>query len=283
MKKYYTLTVNFYNNTNPKELIKEFGSPLYVYNEDILRQRCREMKNLVPYKNFAPFYSIKANSNLHLLKILHEEGLCADAMSPGEIYVLEQAGFKSNEIFYVSNNVSIEEMKYAVDRDITVSIDSLSQLEMFCDAFPGARVAVRFNTGFGAGHHEMVITAGKKTKFGINDNRVDEVKDILAKYNMKLTGINQHIGSLFLEESAYIASAELMCNLALQFDDIEFVDFGGGFGIPYMKQDGQARLDLKPLGDKLNEVIENFVSEYGKEITFSIEPGRYIVAECGVL
>ncbi len=283
MKHYYTPSVNFYKNTNPQELINKYGSPLYVYNEDVLRNRCGDMKNLMAYKNFVPHYSIKANSNLHLLKIIHEEGLHADAMSPGEIYVLEKAGFKPDEIFYVCNNVSLEEMKYAVDRNVTVSIDSLVQLEMFSKAYPGGKVAVRFNTGYGAGHHEKVVTAGKKTKFGINDNCADEAKDILNEYNMKLIGINQHIGSLFLEETAYIASANLMCRLALNFEDLEFIDFGGGFGIPYMKQDGQEKLDLVPLGRKLNEVIENFVSEYGKEITFKIEPGRYIVAESGVL
>lgn len=283
MKEYYTPQVDLYKGNDPESLVKEYGSPLYVYSEDILRKRCKEMKTLVPYKNFSPHYSIKANSNLHLLKIVHDEGLHADAMSPGEIFVLEKAGFKPSDIFYICNNVSTEEMKYAVDRNITVSIDSLAQLKMFCPAFPGARVAVRFNTGYGAGHHEKVVTAGKKTKFGINDDRVDEVHDILKKYNMKLTGINQHIGSLFLEESAYIASAEILCDLAQKFDDLEFIDFGGGFGIPYMKQDGQHRLDLLPLGEKLNQVIEDFVAKYGKEITFHIEPGRYVVAECSVL
>ena len=283
MKEYFTPKMDFYKCTDPKKLVDEYGSPLYVYNEDILRLRCREMKSLVSYKNFSPHYSIKANSNLHLLKIVREEGMYADAMSPGEIYVLEQAGFKPNEILYVCNNVSTEEMKYAVDRGITVSIDSLAQLEMFGKAFPGAKVAVRFNTGYGAGHHEKVVTAGKKTKFGINDDRAGEVKGILKKYDMKLVGINQHIGSLFLEETAYIASAELLCKLALQFEGIEFIDFGGGFGIPYMKQDGQHRLELAPLGEKLDELINDFTQKYAKRITFNIEPGRYIVAECGIL
>ena len=283
MKYYFSREENFYKGISPKALTDEYGSPLYVYSEDILRLRCKEMKNLVSYKKFAPHYSIKANSNLHLLKIMHEEGLYADAMSPGEIFVLEQAGFKPEEIFYVCNNVSTEEMKYAVDRGITVSIDSLVQLEMFCEAFPGAKVAVRFNTGYGAGHHEKVVTAGKKTKFGINDDRAGEVKDILKKYGMKLTGINQHIGSLFLEETAYIASAELLCKLAMKFEDIKFIDFGGGFGIPYMKQDGQHRLDLEPLGMKLDAVIDDFVKSYGREITFNIEPGRYVVAESAIL
>ena len=112
---------------------------------------------------------------------------------------------------------------------------------------------------------------------------INEIKAILSKYDMKLTGINQHIGSLFLEETAYIASARLLCRFATKFDDLEFIDFGGGFGIPYMKQDGQGRLDLVSLGRKLDEVIEEFISEYEKEVTVKIEPGRYLVAECGVL
>ena len=283
MKQYFTPAVNFYKDTNPKALIEQYGSPIYVYSEAILRARCKEMKNLVNYDKFVPHYSIKANSNLHLLKIVHEEGLHADAMSPGEIFVLEQAGFTSDEIFYVCNNVSIEEMSYAVERDIPVSVDSLSQLELIGKHFPKAKVAVRFNTGYGAGHHEKVITAGKKTKFGINDDMADEVKKMLQKYEMRLIGINQHIGSLFLEETAYVASAELLCRLGLQFEDLEFIDFGGGFGIPYMKQDGQGRLSLRPLGEKLLRVIQDFNNRYGREITFNIEPGRYIASECSVL
>ncbi len=283
MKQYFTPSVNYYKSTNPQELIEQYGSPLYVYSEEILRTRCREMKNLVKYKKFKPHYSTKANANLELLKIIKQEGISADAMSPGEIFVLMKAGFKAEDIFYVCNNVSLEEIKYAVDLGITVSVDSLSQLELFSSNFPGTKVAVRINTGYGAGHHEKVITAGKKTKFGINDDMIDEIKAILTKYNMTLTGVNQHIGSLFLEETAYIASARLLCRFASKFDDIEFVDFGGGFGIPYMKQDGQGRLDLASLGKRLEEVINEFTSEYGREITFKIEPGRYLVAECSVL
>lgn len=283
MKQYYTPAVDFYRQTDPQELLERFGSPLYVYSEVILRQRCRDIRGLVDADQFSVNYSTKANSNLHLLKIIREEGLQADAMSPGEIHVLMAAGFKSDQIFYVCNNVSTEEMAYAVERDITVGLDSLSQLESFGQAFPGSNVAVRFNMGYGAGHHEKVVTAGKKTKFGINDDRADEVKAILKKYDLKLRGINQHIGSLFLEETAYITSAEMIMELALSFDDLEFIDLGGGFGIPYMKQDGQQRLDLPVLGDRLKGLMDRFTARYGRPIRFKVEPGRYIVAESAVL
>ncbi|NMB97017.1 MAG: diaminopimelate decarboxylase [Clostridiaceae bacterium] len=283
MHKYYTVNTNFYGKTSPNKLIKEFGSPLYVYNEAIFRQRCREMANLIPIENFKSNFSIKANSNIELLKIAREEGLHADAMSPGEIFVLLKAGFKPEEILYISNNVSEEEMKYAIDRGIIVSVDSLTQLEMLGRINKGGKVAVRFNPGVGAGHHEKVVTAGKKTKFGINLDLVDEVSEMIKKYDLDLVGINQHIGSLFMDAGAFVEAVKYILEVAKQFEDIEFIDFGGGFGIPYHKQEGQPRLDLKQVGKKLAEIIKAWMKEYDKEIKIKIEPGRYIVAESGVL
>ncbi|WP_161946383.1 diaminopimelate decarboxylase [Clostridium thermosuccinogenes] len=283
MKNYFTEQTNFFKGISPFEIIKEYGSPLYVYNESILRQRCREMKNFITYPNFSVNYSTKANSNLELLKIVREEGLNADAMSPGEIYVLLAAGFKPEQIFYISNNVSAEEMKYAIEKGIILSADSLSQLELYGKLNPGGKVAVRFNPGVGAGHHEKVVTAGKKTKFGVNMDYISEVKEILKRYDLKLVGINQHIGSLFMEGKPYIEGVKSLLDIAKQFDDLEFVDLGGGFGIPYRKQEGQERLELKEFGSKLDQVLKDWIREYGKDITFKIEPGRYIVAECSVL
>lgn len=283
MKSYFTEQTNFFGKTNPVELVKEYGSPLYVYNESILRERCREMKNLVTYPHFKVNYSIKANSNLELLKIAREEGLVADAMSPGEIHVLLAAGFKPEDIFYISNNVSEEEMKFAIDKGIITSIDSLSQLKQYGKLNPGGEVAIRFNPGVGAGHHEKVVTGGKKTKFGVNMDKVPEVKKILEEYNLTLIGINQHIGSLFMEIDSYLEGVQSVLSVAEQFDTIKFVDFGGGFGIPYRKQEGEERLNLNDSGKKLNQLLTSWTAKYGREVTFKIEPGRYIVGECGIL
>lgn len=274
---------NFFGSTIPQELIATYDSPLYVYNEAILRQRCREMKNLISYPHFTINYSTKANSNLELLKIIKDEGLNADAMSPGEIHVLLEAGFEPKQIFYISNNVSKEEMQYAIDRNITMSVDSLSQLELFGKINPGGKVAIRFNPGVGAGHHEKVITGGKKTKFGVSPELIPDVKNILNQYNLKLIGINQHIGSLFMEGDPYIAGVKSLLTICENFTDLEFIDLGGGFGIPYHKQAAEERLNLPELGEKLNTVLSEWVDHYGKPITFKIEPGRYIAAECGIL
>ncbi len=283
MTEYYSMKMNFFGNTNPEKLIKEFGSPLYVYNEKILRQKCRDMKNLVDYQHFIPNYSIKANSNLHIIKIVREEGLRADAMSAGEVQLLLHAGYKPEELFFVPNNVSEAELKYAVEMGVLVSVDSLSQLELLGKINPGGKAAVRFNPGVGAGHHEKVITAGKKTKFGVNIDCVPQVKEIAKKYNLKITGINQHIGSLFMEGDSYIEGVKSILSVAEQFEDIDFVDMGGGFGIPYRKQEGQAPLDIVSFNEKLTAVLLQWTEKYGKKILFKSEPGRYIVAEAGIL
>jgi diaminopimelate decarboxylase len=274
---------NFFGNTNPVALAEEFGTPLYVYNENILRERCREMKSLVNYKNFAVNYSAKANSSFELLKIVNDEGLMVDAMSPGEIYVNLKAGFAPENIFYISNNVDDAELQFAIDAGVKISVDSVSQLERYGKLNPGGEITFRLNPGVGAGHHKKVVTAGKKTKFGIEMRFLPEIKAILKKYNLKLIGINQHIGSLFMEGDAYAQSAAAILNFAKEFEDLQFIDLGGGFGIPYKKQEGQERLDLKSLGEHLTQIIDNFVKGYGKEIMFKIEPGRYIAAECGLL
>ncbi len=273
----------FYGNTDPFQLLKKYGTPLYVYNENVLRNRCRDLKGLISYSNFTVNFSPKANSNIELIKIAKSEGLRVDAMSPGEIHLNMLAGYKPEEILYISNNVNEDEFRFAINKGVKISVDSVSQLEMFGRINPGGRVAFRVNPGVGAGHHEKVITAGQKTKFGIEMNSIPQVKRIIKEYSLQLIGINQHIGSLFMDGKAYLKSTTNILSVARQFDDLEFIDFGGGFGIPYKKQSGQSRLDLKELGGKLSEVIHSWVKEYGKKIEFKIEPGRYIVAESGIL
>ncbi|MDR2900449.1 MAG: diaminopimelate decarboxylase [Treponema sp.] len=275
--------VNFYRRNNPADLVKEYGSPLYVYNESILRERCRELKSLVDYPRFFVNYSVKANTSLAILKIVHEEGLLADVLSPGEMFLNLKAGFKPEEIFFVSNNAGDEEFLFAIERGILVSVDSVSQLERYGKLNPGGRVAVRFNPGVGAGHHKKVVTGGSETKFGVNAEYIADVKSLLEKYDLKLAGINQHIGSLFMTGEPYIDGVKNLLEIAKQFDGLEFIDIGGGLGIPYHKQEGEVRLDLKALGEKLSPILNDFAAAYGGNLSFKMEPGRYVVAECGVL
>jgi len=279
----FTQQTEFFGNSNPQLLAQEFGTPLYVYNEKILRERMKRMAHLISYPGFTANYSIKTNSNLSILKMALDEGLNADAMSPGEIFLLLKAGFPRERIFYVSNNVSAGELQYAIDQGVVVSLDSLSQLELFGKINRGGRCAVRLNPGYGAGHHEKVITAGKKTKFAVSEADVPEILKIAAKYDLKIIGINQHIGSLFMDGTPFMHAVEIFLKIAMQFKNLEFVDFGGGFGIPYHKLSGEQEFDLTAFGAALEKVVEDWSGRYGRNVVFKSEPGRYIAAEGGVI
>lgn len=279
----YTQSVHFFGRSNPEELVRKYGSPLFVYNEDILRRQMKRVAGLLPNHRFTSNFSIKTNSNLTILRIANEEGLNADAMSPGEIFVLKKAGFPSERIFYVSNNVSEEEMQYAIDEGVIVSVDSLSQLEMFGRLNRGGRLSVRINPGVGAGHHDKVVTAGKKTKFGVAAQDIEKIHDVAAQYDLHIIGLNQHIGSLFMDYKPFLEACRNFLHYAEEFDELEFLDFGGGFGTPYHKLADEQEFDIESFKKELDALLTEWKQQTGRDVLFKTEPGRYIVAESGVI
>ena len=278
----YTRKINFFKGRNQFELIKEYGSPLYVYNEDILRASCREMKSLLQVDNSVVYYSAKANANPHLLRIVREEGLMADSMSPGELALDKAAGFTRDEINYVCNNVSGEELALAAREAHLVSVDSLAQLEEFGRQVPGGEVMIRVNPERGGGHHEKVITAGKNTKFGINAEYFPDVREICSRCKLTVVGLNLHLGSLIMEPDLYLSAMNWMLGLVEEFPDVRYLDFGGGFGIPYHKYAGEERLDLSEFSEKATGLLKDWAAKTGYTGRFGIEPGRYVMAECGL-
>ncbi|MCR5828917.1 MAG: diaminopimelate decarboxylase [Lachnospiraceae bacterium] len=275
--------VNFFEGNNPEDIVAKYGTPVYVYNERILRHRIRKVAKAVKNFPYRANFSMKANSNLEILKIALEEGINCDAMSIGEVKLLEYAGFPADRIFFVPNNVSDDELKYAIDHKITVSLDSLSQLERFGMLNPGGSCAVRINPGVGAGHSDSVVTAGKNTKFAVEEKDVPELKKVAEKHGLKIIGLNQHIGSLFMEPKPYIEAARNFLRIARQFEGLTFVDFGGGFGIPYHKLAGEKEFDMDLLTEELEKVIAEFDKEHGGNILYKSEPGRYVVADSAVI
>jgi diaminopimelate decarboxylase len=261
------------------ELTERFGSPLFVYEEECLRTRCKELKGLLKRQNFQVNYSCKANSSVALLKIVREERLRVDAMSPGEIFLEMEAGFTSEEILFIPNNVSKDEMSYAIERKIRTSVDSLAQLEYYGQLNPGGQVFVRVNPGIGDGHHKKVITAGK-AKFGIPPYDLDKAKEIARRYDLSIVGLNMHIGSLFLKPDNYLSAITGMLEIAQQFEHLKYIDFGGGIGIPYRKS-VEERFEMEAFGSKLDALLDDWEERTGRhDIMFLIEPGRYPVAEC---
>ena len=274
---------SFFGNSTPAELVASYGSPLYVYNERVLRARCKEIRNLVKLDAFSVFFSTKSNANPSLLRIIHEEGLMADAMSPGEVALLSRAGFSRKNIVYVCNNVAADELAFAAKHASIVSVDSLDQLDVFGSVNPGAPVMVRVNPGIGAGHHKKVVTAGKETKFGVCPEYFDEMRALIKKHGLALRGLNQHVGSLFMDATPFLEAAAWLLSTAEAFPELDIIDFGGGFGIPYRKSENQPRLDLADLGQRFTDLLAAWTEKTGYKGRFYIEPGRYIVAECGMV
>lgn len=284
----YSDRIDFFQGHGPSELIKEFGSPLYVYNEKILRERCRELKKLSSHDGFVVSYSVKANSNPALLRIIRDEGLLCDAMSPGELAMDIMAGYAPAHIMYIANNITREEMLHALEKGCIVSVDSLSQLEMLGSLKPGANVMTRINPGIGEGHHAKVVTGGADSKFGISPENLPDVAEIVARHNLRLVGLNQHIGSLFMRPDKFLEAAQTLLQLVDHlprslYSNLAIIDFGGGFGIPYHKYEHEERLNMEELGLALHGLISDWSGISSFRGNFVVEPGRYVVAECGLL
>lgn len=279
----YINSTDFFKGNDPEAIASKYGTPVYVYNEEIIRKSMETVEGVITKYPYTANYSVKANTNIEILKLALDEGLNCDAMSPGEISLLLKAGFPPEKIFFVSNNVSAEEMQFAIDKGVMVSLDSLDQLDRFGQINPGGRCAVRINPGVGAGHSEKVVTAGKKTKFAIAEEDIDKIFEIADKYDLKIVGINQHIGSGFLDPTPYIDAVTNLLRIADRFENLEFIDFGGGYGIPYHKLDDEKPFPMEDFKNKLEPVLDEFVGRYGKAPLFKSEPGRYCVAEGSVI
>ncbi len=279
----YINEVDFFKGNDVEELVNKYGTPLYVYNEDIIRDRMHKVAGVIKGYPYRANYSCKTNTNLEILRIALDVGVNADAMSEGEMRMLLAAGFSPDRIFYVCNNVSAQEMRFAIDNNIPISLDSLDQLRLYGEINRGGKCAVRINPGVGAGHHEKVVTAGKKTKFGIAEEDIDSIFEIAAEYDLKIIGINQHVGSLFMDPNPFLNAVDNLLRIAKRFENLEFIDFGGGYGIPYHKLDDEKEFDMDGFSKELSIKLDKFVKEYKSAPMFKSEPGRYCVAEGGVL
>ena len=264
------------------ELAEKYGTPLYIYRENAIRESFRSLKDAFPGIRTRIHYAVKANSNPWILKILLEEGAWADVVSPGEIYLALYSGFPAERLLFTQNSVSDEEMKFALEKKVRINVESISQLKRLKKFAPGTDISIRFNIYVGAGHHSHVITGGPESKFGIDWDKTDEVKKIISNGGLNLKGIHCHIGSGILDAEMFVHAVKNLLTTAKKFPDLEVIDFGGGIGIPYKARKEQP-IHVKKLGQKLIEAYRNFCIEYGKAPDLALEPGRYLVAESGSL
>jgi diaminopimelate decarboxylase len=263
------------------ELVRAFGSPLYVYDEELLRDRCRRMRAAIPLSGVDILYAMKANANPALLRVIRDEGLGVDAVSIGEVVLGRRCGFPADRISFNGNNVDEAEMRAVVEEGVHLCADSLSQLERFSRLRLGARAALRLNPDVGAGHHDHVITGGPDAKFGVAPDELPEALAIARSGGLVIDGVQQHIGSGILATDRLLFAVDVLLDAASRLPDLRYVDFGGGIGVPYRPEDQP--FDLAGFGERVRERLERFRKSAGRDIAFRFEPGRYIVAECGAL
>jgi diaminopimelate decarboxylase len=271
------------------KLAERFGTPLYVISEKKIRENYRRLADAFSknYSKVRILYSAKANANLSVLKILKSEGAGIDVVSPGEIFLALEAGFPPDKILYTGTSVSDREMAYALKEGVTINVDSLSQLTRLLKMAVPPVLSVRINTEFGAGHHEYTVTAGKVSKFGVNEETALKIYRIARDFGVKRFGIHMHIGSGIMQVDPFIKSTEKLFEIANKIHEqlgvsFEFIDLGGGIGVPYKPEEED--VDINDFVMKLTDLFKHKIKEYSLgQPELWLEPGRYIVAESCIL
>jgi len=290
----YRNDILYFTEKNTLDIYKSYGTPLYVINEQMIRERYRSLKKVLnrEYKNNQINYAVKANSNLSLLKILNSEGASFDCTSMGEVYTCFKAGISSEKMIYTGNMFTDTDFEFAVKNNVFVNLDSLSQLNRLVRIHESLgkekkAISFRINPEFGAGHHKHTITAGKDIKFGILEEQAIEAYRKAKEVGFEKFGIHQHIGSGVINALDFGKPAEKFISIIKKIIEVleirfEFIDFGGGLGIPYRPE--EEPLDLNKYREIVIEPFKNLVkSENIGEPVFKIEPGRYLTAESSIL
>jgi diaminopimelate decarboxylase len=270
-------------------LTNQYGTPLYVYSESKIRDNLNALNNILKknYSKTRVLYACKANTNLSILRILKDGGAEIDAVSPGEVYLALQAGFKPHEILFTGTSVGEAEMTYLSKVGTRMNIDSVSQLEKLLEINQPETISMRINPMIGAGHHEHVITAGPDVKFGIWETQASEAYGVALEAGVKKFGIQMHIGSGIMDVEIYKQAASRLMHIArniAECNDIhfDFIDIGGGIGVTYRPEEKQ--IDLNSFIETIFELIKEKLVEYHLgEPEIWLEPGRYIVADSGIL
>ncbi|MBI1305892.1 MAG: diaminopimelate decarboxylase [Bacteroidetes bacterium] len=276
------LTPNGYQiqGVNLLDVAKQFDSPLYVYDADKIIDQYQQLSGAFSGIKMRVKYACKALTNISVLKVLRKEGAGLDTVSIQEVMIGLEAGFQPEEILYTPNCVSFEEIQMAVEIGVQINIDNLSILEQFGNKY-GSSVpcCIRLNPHIMAGGHAHLSVGHIDSKFGISYYQVPHVVRIVKTTGIRVNGLHMHTGSDILDSGVFLAGAQILFNVAKEFPDLEFMDFGSGFKVGY--REGDVTTNVSDLGEKISERFKEFCNEYGKELELWFEPGKFIVSESG--
>lgn len=262
------------------QIAEDYGSPVYVYNsEKIVTQYKRLKQAFNKVKQVKINYAVKALSNLSILKLINTLGSGLDTVSIQEVKLGLTAGFEPNDIIYTPNGVSLNEIEIAAKLGVQINIDNLSILEHFGTKHPNIPVCIRINPHVMAGGNTNISVGHIDSKFGISIHQIPHILRIVENTKMTINGIHMHTGSDILDIDVFLYASEILFDTAKNFKNLEFIDFGSGFKVPY--KDGDIETNIEEFGKKLTKRFNEFCKEYGKELTLAFEPGKFLVSEAG--
>jgi len=274
-------------------LAAEFGTPLYVTDEERIRTNARRLSGAltVHHPDVRMLFAAKANGNLAVLRILADEGLGADVFSAGELRLARQAGMAADTLLFNGNSKSAEDLRLAVSEGIRISVDSLDELRLL-DRVAGeagrtAEIAFRVNPALEVPTHPKIATGLRSSKFGIPAEEILEAySEALSLSNISVAGIHCHIGSQILDMEPFGRAAGVMVDLARDVTelgaDLRFIDLGGGLGLPYRREE-IAEPPFAAYADTVMPVFLEGIREAGITAALWVEPGRSLVGDSSVL
>lgn len=273
---------NFYNINKEEHLscVEKFGSPLYVYDTEIIAKQINRLKKAFGKLPVQIHYACKALSNLSILAFIKSEGLGLDTVSIQEVQLGLKAGFEPNEIMFTPNSVGMSEIEEAMNLGVVLNIDNISILEQFGNQFGDSYpISIRLNPHIMAGGNHNISTGHIDSKFGISIYQMRHVERIAERTKVKIEGLHMHTGSDILDADVFLKGADILLEFALNFPNLRFVDFGSGFKVPYGPDDLETNVD--ELGLKLEQRMNKFYQDYGRQVEVWFEPGKFIVSEAG--
>jgi len=267
-------------NSKLIQAASEFGSPLYVYDANKIKyQYNRLVKSFKSVKNLQLNYAVKALSNISILKYIIDLGSGIDAVSIQEVHLALKGGINPEKIIYTPNGVSMDEIKFASELGVKINIDNLSVLEDFGNSHPEIPICIRINPHIMAGGNSNISVGHIDSKFGISIHQIPHLKRIVENTKIRINGVHMHTGSDILDIDVFLRAAEILFETANHFKDLDFIDFGSGFKVPYYP--GDSETNIEELGKKLSKRFNLFCKSYGKNLTLIFEPGKFLVSEAG--
>ncbi|HGH4636121.1 diaminopimelate decarboxylase [Enterobacter bugandensis] len=268
------------NAENLLRLPAEFGCPVWVYDAQIVREKIAALHQFDVVR-----FAQKACSNIHILRLMREQGVKVDSVSLGEIERALVAGFDPktdpDAIVFTADVIDDATLARVHELQVPVNAGSVDMLEQLGQVSPGHRVWLRVNPGFGHGHSQKTNTGGENSKHGIWYADMPAALEVLQRYSLKLVGIHMHIGS-----GVDYGHLEQVCGAMVRQvvdfgQDLEAISAGGGLSIPY--REGEEAIDTDHYYGLWSAARDQIAAHLGHAVKLEIEPGRFLVAEAGVL